>query len=175
MSIIPYVQGIYGELYFMFTFDSQETQQGKTVELAQIRVLVDGTPIWTSTDSLVVNGGVNASGWDGTTASNALETAKPLGNGADLSVFIPVWHLNGLNLTGVSSLIFEVTEALNSNGNDEWKLVTAAYPGTAFFCSTCTVFSPPPPVAVPEPSTFAATLGAALAWAGQRRHKRRRG
>jgi MYXO-CTERM domain-containing protein len=162
-SVVPYVTGLMGELYFMFTFDSQETQQNVPLVLDQIRLLINGTPVWTSTEKILVNGFLGSNGEpDGTFPIVSQQTTKPLGNGADLSVFVPVWFFNGMNLTGSSTFIFEVTESLNSNGNDEWKMVTSSYPGTSFFQPNTPVYSPQP---VPEPSTaFLALAGlAALA------------
>jgi hypothetical protein len=170
-STVPYVTGLLGELYFMFTFDSQETQQGVPLALNEIRLLINGTAVWTSTQEILVNGNLGSNGLpDGTYPDDALQTAKPLGNGADLSVFIPVWFFNGMNLTGNSTFVFEVTETLNSNGNDEWKMVTSSYPGTAFFQPNTPINSPVPPQ-VPEPST-AIAMAAGLAMLAYRRAKK---
>lgn len=161
-STVPYVTSLAGELFFAFVLDSQETQAGASLQFSNIRLLVNGIAIWTSTDALLIN--------DGLANNDPNTTRTPLGNGADLALMIPVYAFNYLGLTGASTFVFEATETLGHNGNDEWKLIAPGYAGTAFFTPNTPVYSPQ---AVPEPSTLALTMTAVLALLRGRRSRQR--
>jgi hypothetical protein len=149
-STVPYVTGLLGELYFVFVLDSQETQQGVSLQFDTITLTVGGLNVWTMTDSLRIND----------TTVLADQTRTPLGNGADLALMIPVWFFNNLGLTGNSTFLFTATETLGHNGNDEWKLIGANYAGTAFFQPNTPINSSVP-APVPEPSTLLPLVAAA--------------
>jgi len=155
------VPGSIAQELFMFVLDSQETNNAPELQFERIRLLVNGTPVWTMTDAVVIN----------TTTNTDFRTRSTLSNGADLALFVPVHLFNSLNLTGSSTFVFEVTESLNNNGNDEWRLVTS-FTGVTFFSPTDPIYAPPPPAAVPEPASALVVPAAAAVWAWRRRRSR---
>jgi len=158
ISDIPYTS-IGGLLYFAFVYDLQETKRNESVIIDDVTISVpNGTEIWSTTEPILLNfenGGVTTN-----------LTLKPLGNGADMALFIPVSAFAGFGLKGSDSIIFTSTQSLSHNGNDEWILtdggvVRPGCDGTQEEGTECAplekfdpeddVTAPTPPV--PEPST----------------------
>lgn len=149
-STVPVVTGALSELYFVLSYDLQETGQGHHLQVQQFTLKVGNNVIWTSTDYIDMNA---------TTPS----TLTPQGNGADMAVFIPVWAFNNLGLTGSSQLTLSVYQFDADNGNDEWILTDfGVKTPIRYFNPNEPIYSPTPGGgnnAVPEPSTVALACG----------------
>lgn len=79
-------------------------------------------------------------------------TVKPLGNGADMALLIPVSLFAGKGLTGTSTLVFRSMQSDGQDGNDEW-----------MFSSAGQFFDPTDPITVvPEPVTPILLLSGAV-------------
>lgn len=131
LSDLPVVDGS-----FQFIFDSQETGGSPTISIDEIILVVGGTEIWNFDE--VAFGSLDL---DGTTNS-------PLGNGADMGLYVDVGLFAGL--TGADTLDFYWTQSDANNGADEWVVV-----GDGFF-------DPNTPIgAVPVPAS-ALLLGTAF-------------
>jgi hypothetical protein len=116
LSELPVI-GIGMDLFFSFIYDSQETGNARELDIDDIALTINGQSIWTydgSQGPLTINDGTEP------------ETATPLGNGADLELFVPISLFNGL--TGSDILTFSWTQSRDNNGFDEWVTV-----GDGFF------------------------------------------
>lgn len=155
---VPYVTlGVLNEVYFVFTYDAQETNPARAVALDVIELLVNNTVIWSSADKIVVNND----------PLNANHTLTPLGNGSDMALYLPVYYLAGYNFTGNTQFVFRVTQSDSDNGNDEWRLTNFGVSRPInFFGPNDPVTGPAP---VPEPSSLALLAAAGCAWFLRRR------
>ncbi len=162
ISQVPYTS-IGGTLYFAFVYDLQETNNNEEVVIEDVTISVTGIgDVWTMTDSLILN-------FNGT--SNL--TLTPLGNGADMALFIPVSVFDGLGLTGSNTIVFTSTQSGSNNGNDEWILTDRGVvrpgcdgTGDPDDCAPLPQFAPDEAVSsgaatVPEPASIA-LLGAGV-------------
>jgi PEP-CTERM motif-containing protein len=101
-----------GSPYFAFVYDLQETNSNEDVSIDDVIISVTGVgEIWSSTDVLLLN-----------YAGTLNLTLTPLGNGADMALFVPVSAFDGQSLTGADTLVFTSTQSLSNNGDDEWTL-----------------------------------------------------
>jgi hypothetical protein len=85
---------------------------------------------------------------------------KPLGNGADLAVLVPLSVFDGHGLTEADSFFFQATQSGGDNGSDEWTLSDKGIADT----HTPAIFSPDQEISsgiIPEPGT-GVLLGAGL-------------
>lgn len=158
---VPYTT-VLGIRYFAFVYDAQETQANQRVSIDNVTVKVDSHTIWSSAESIVLNG------------SGGNYTLTPLGNGADFALYIPVSLFDGRGLTGNSTFVFTATQSDSHNGNDEWVFTDAGVVGTVL------KFSENDPIssgtsgggveesAVPEPGSAVLVLaGSALVFVGK--------
>lgn len=145
LSDIPYFD-FGGTLYFQFVYDMQETGGsgvgGRLLSIDDIIVSISGTTVWDYNNALYGSIILN---------SSSPFTSSPLGAGGDLSLYVPVSLLSGLDLTGSDLLTFTVTQSQSDNGTDEWWLLGEGSGGSFFGPD-----DPIPPVQnpVPEPSTL---------------------
>ena len=136
----PYTT-IGASLYFTFVLDLQETNNNESLSVDAFELLVNSTVIWSTQEPILVNNGTPL-------------TLTPLGNGADMALFIPVASFNGLNLTGSDTFIVRATHSLSHNGNEEWLFTDRGITTPIqFFGPTDPIFDPSMNN-VPEPSTF---------------------
>jgi hypothetical protein len=138
-SDIPYFN-ISSTLYFQFVYDQQETGP------------LDGANPEVHIDDIVIKAGPVGdpemhSIWDynqGTNGSLILNklgevfTSTPLGNGADMALYVPVSLFTDMGLTGADFLFFQPTQTLTDNGPDEWVLLAQG-----------TFFDPDDPICLP--------------------------
>ncbi len=118
LSDLPVI-GVGMDLFFSFIFDSQETGNARELDIDAIDLTINGQSIWTydgSQGPLTINDGTEP------------ETATPLGNGADLELFVPISLFNGF--TGSDILTFSWDQSRDNNGFDEWVTV-----GEGFFAA----------------------------------------
>lgn len=145
---IPYAS-VAGGLYFALLLDAQEIASNaanpnrEALQIDMVKITVGSTLVWQTTDIILLN-------------ATAPFTLTPLGNGADMALFIPVSIFNGFNLTGSSTFTFSATHSLGHNGSDEWIFTDRGIAGgTQFFGANEIVQAAEP---VPEPSTWGLTL-----------------
>lgn len=145
----PYTT-IGASLYFTFVLDLQETNNNESLSVDAFELLVNSNVIWSTQEPLVVNNGTPL-------------TLTPLGNGADMALFIPVASFNGLNLTGSDTFIVRATHSLSHNGNEEWLFTDRGITTPVQFFGPNDPIFDPSMNNVPEPSTFVlGLLGAGL-------------
>jgi hypothetical protein len=159
---IPYAS-VGGSLYFALVLDAQEVSsnqanpQREALRIDWVRITVGSTLVWQTTDSILLN-------------ATAPFTLTPLGNGADMAIFIPVSIFNGFNLTGSTTFVFTAQHSLGDNGSDEWIFTDRGIGGgTQFFGANQIIQAAEP---VPEPSTWALSLLGAAALALRSRKRR---
>ncbi len=100
-----------GQAYFAFVLDAQETQSNASLSIDRVRITVNGVEVWRTTEAILLNSGAKST-----------RTLTPLGNGADMALYVPVAVFDGLSLTGSSAFVFSATHSLGHNGGDEWRL-----------------------------------------------------
>lgn len=160
-----------GQLFLTFVYDAQETNPARPVTIDFVRILVGPafmTVAWETSETIVLN-------------SNPVDqTLTPLGNGADMALYVPLTAFDGLGLTGSSLFRFETQQSNADNGNDEWiftdfGVLRDGCDGTVpENCSPLPMFGPDEtvsssPEVVPEPGTVLLLAGGLLAIAALRR------
>lgn len=112
--------------------------------------VTSSTVVWSTQEAFVLN-------------PSAPLTLTPLGNGADMALFIPVASFNGLNLTGSDTFIVRATHSNSHNGNEEWLFTDRGITTPVVFFDPIDPIFDPGVNGIPEPSTFdLGLLGAGL-------------
>jgi len=135
MSNVP-IFTIDNNTFLRLIYDSQETSPKKQIDIASIAITVGGQLIWaydSGSNGPII---VNPDGTGGTTATTNL-TIKPLGQGADLALFIPMTIFDGMGLLGSDNFVLSASQVNSDNGNDEW-----AFQGFAADAGTYSYFDP---------------------------------
>ncbi len=157
---IPWVS-VLGADYFAFVYDAQETGGSRQVNIDEFTITSGTTTIWSLDTGGDTQLQVNPS---------TPFTDSPLGNGGDMTLFVPVSLFSSVpGLTGSSTISIFSRESDDNDGNDEWDLTDGFIVDTSV--GAAMQFGPNDPVPIPEPTTallFATGL-AALAVGRRRR------
>ena len=117
MSDVP-VYTIDDQTYLRLIYDAQETSPAKQIDITSILINVGGQDVWAYDSSPTGGDGAIIVNPDGTPDTEL--TIKPLGQGADLSLLIPMTVFDGLGLTGSDDFVLSASQINSDNGNDEW-------------------------------------------------------